>query len=200
MEIFIPIISFPPQTPFRTNLWSAPAVFVDHVTLNVVPIQLVPISESCSQRATEEGEVIRMGLYCSQRAMEEGEVIRMTYSPDAWNERQLCVCFTVVQTIWFRYSLIKVYVPIPSKFSQMSEPCFISFDISGRRLSQIAIICSANGGILSAVARSPTSPAYANVMPTILFQVSRWANVYGHHLVILIVQRYLIFLILGVIG
>ena len=69
----------------------------------------------------------------------------------------------------------------------LPSPTFISFDISGRRLSQIAIICSANGGILSAVARSPTSPAYANVMPTILFQVSRWANVYGHHLLILIV-------------
>ena len=81
--------------------------------------------------------------------------------------------------------------------------------------SQITIICWANAGILSAVllarsrqmtlarchfaincqplvrcwsnARIPTTPAYANVMPTIIFQV-RWPDmICGHHLLILIV-------------
>ena len=68
----------------------------------------------------------------------------------------------------------------------------MSFCSSGQLNCQPLVRCWSN-------ACRPTSPAYANVMPTILFQVLRWANVSRHDL-ILIVQRYLIFLKLGVIG
>ena len=62
-EIFTLTPPFSPQAPFWTNLWSAPAVFVNHVTANVVPIWLVLTSES----ATEEGEVIRMVIFTDNR-------------------------------------------------------------------------------------------------------------------------------------
>ena len=46
----------------------------------------------------------------------------------------------------------------------------MSFCSSGPLNCQRLVRCWSN-------ALSPTSPAYVNVMPTILFQVSRWANV-----------------------
>ena len=46
----------------------------------------------------------------------------------------------------------------------------VSFCSLGKRNYQPLVRCWSN-------ARSPTSPAYANVMPTILFQVSRQTNV-----------------------
>ena len=46
----------------------------------------------------------------------------------------------------------------------------VSFCLSGQLNCQSLVRCWSN-------ARSPASPAYADVMPTILLQVSRWANV-----------------------
>ena len=69
---------------------------------------------------------------------------------------------------WAKADILSAF--LLARHASTNDVSPISFCSLGQRNCQPLFRCWSN-------ARSPISPAFANVIPTILFQVSRWANV-----------------------